>query len=437
MAAMTADADPAAEEEPEGLSAAERERLDALLGRLIEGGADSDEVRRAAAEGRLPLLTIERVLEGGPGRYTGNEIAALVGVPREILDAQWKALGMVVGDPDEKNRTDADLEAARRVKALLDTGVSPRAVEETARVMAMALSQVAASNRAMVTDLVLAETDGVDALDRDSEGGSDEGTPTSDLVAQIDAAEQLEEITRRLIPLVGPTLEHMYKLQLREQLRHAVVTVEARGGRAPGVDEVAVAFADLVGFTRLGEELPPEEFGEITQRFSGLASEATSGPVRLVKMIGDAAMFSSPDPAALADTVLELLDLVAEQGDELPGVRAGMSWGPAVSRAGDFYGRPVNLASRLTGVARPGSLLVAADDLAPLEDAFRLSDAGRKKLKGIGAVHIYRVRDRDEEGENDEDEGDAASGDGDGEEVSSGRRGPRRRRARRSEQPRP
>ncbi len=188
--------------------------------------------------------------------------------------------------------------------------------------------------------------------------------PTSDLAAQIDAAEQLEAVTRRLIPLVGPTLEHMYKLQLREQLRHAVVNVEARGGgRAPGVDEVAVAFADLVGFTRLGEELPPEEFGEITQRFSGLASEATSGPVRLVKMIGDAAMFSSPDPAALADTVLELLDLVAEQDDELPGVRAGMSWGPAVSRAGDFYGRPVNLASRLTGVARPGSLLVAADDL--------------------------------------------------------------------------
>ncbi len=427
MAAMAADADSVAEEEPERLSEAERERLDELLGRLIEGGADPGEVKRAAAEGRLPLLAIERVLDGGQGHYSGNEIAERIGVPREILDTQWKALGMVVGDPDEKNRNDADLEAAKRVKALLDTGVSPLALEETTRVMAMALAQVAASNRAMVTELVLAETEGV-------------GAATSDLAAQIDAAEQLEAVTRRLIPLVGPTLEHMYKLQLREQLRHAVVNVEARGGgRAPGVDEVAIAFADLVGFTRLGEELPPEEFGEITQRFSGLASEATSGPVRLVKMIGDAAMFSSPDPAALADTVLELLDLVAEQDDELPGVRAGMSWGPAVSRAGDFYGRPVNLASRLTGVARPGSLLAAADALTPLEESFQISDAGHKRLKGIdGAVHIYRVRDREEEGEDAADAGGPGERDGEeSEEVSSGRRGPRRRRSRRSGRPRP
>jgi adenylate cyclase len=425
MVRMASEAEPVDADERESLPEAERERLDALLERLIEAGADADEVQRAAADGRLPLLTIEQVLEGGPARLSANEIAERVGVPLEILETQWRALGMVVADPDERNRTEADLEAAKRVKALLDTGVSPRAVEEAARVMAMALAQVAASNRAMVTELVLAERDGAE------EPGEAEVAPGGDLLAQIDAAERLEAVTRRLIPLVGPTLEHMYKLQLREQLRHAVVAVEGRRGAGPsGVDEAAVAFADLVGFTKLGEELPPEEFGEITQRFSGLAADAISGPVRLVKMIGDAAMFSSPDPAALVDTILELLELVAEQDDEFPGVRAGMSWGPVVARAGDFYGRPVNLASRLTGVARPGSLLVAADDVGPVKGAFKISDAGRRRLKGIdGAVHLYRVRDSDE------DDGDGGQ---DGEEpVSPARRGSRRRRSRRSARPRP
>lgn len=160
-----------------------------------------------------------------------------------------------------------------------------------------------------------------------------------------------------------------------------------------------MAFADLVGFTKLGERLPPEEYGEVTQQFSRLAASVATGPVRLVKMIGDAAMFSSPEPAALTDAVLGFLEAVRERED-VPGVRAGLSWGDAVARAGDFYGRPVNLASRLTGAARPGSLLVAAEDLSPLEDRFRLSDAGNKRLKGIGSVRAYRCRRLESNGEN-------------------------------------
>ncbi len=99
--------------------------------------------------------------------------------------------------------------------------------------------------------------------------------------------------------------------------------------------------------------MAPEAFGEITLRFAELASEVAGGPVRLVKMIGDAAMFSSPQPEELAVAVLALLDSVEAEGGEFPSVRAGLSWGPAVARGGDLYGRAVNLASRLTGAARP------------------------------------------------------------------------------------
>ncbi len=425
MAAM-ADFDPDAEGLLDGVDDKDRERLRKLLVRLHDGGARTEELREAIAGGRLALLAAERVLAGGE-RYSAREIAERVGIPLEMLNAQWAALGMVVSDPDERNRTKADLEAGERVRELLDAGIPPDDVEETARVMAMSLAQVAASHREMVAGAVLSESAA------EGEEGSERG-----LGEEIAEAERLEAVTRALLPLIGPSLEHLYTLQLREQLRHAVIDGEGRrGGRPAGVDDTAVAFADLVGFTKLGEQLPPDEFGEITRRFSRLASEAAGGPVRLVKMIGDAAMFASPDPALLARAVLELLELVEAQEDGFPGVRAGMGWGAAVSRGGDLYGRPVNLASRLTGAARPGSLLVGGEGIEALseDEGLKLSDAGHKRLKGIeGGVHVFRVRRADPEGEGEdaaEQDDDDATADGDDEEVSE-RRGSRRRRSRRS-----
>ena len=63
-------------------------------------------------------------------------------------------------------------------------------------------------------------------------------------------------------------------------------------------------------------------------------------------------MFVSPEPAPLVAVALALVDAVAGRG--LPSLRAGIAVGPALLRAGDFYGHSVNLASRVTGVARPG-----------------------------------------------------------------------------------
>jgi adenylate cyclase len=112
----------------------------------------------------------------------------------------------------------------------------------------------------------------------------------------------------------------------------------------------------------------------------------------VVKMIGDAAMFVSPDGGALLDLALDLV-AAAEQDDEFPQLRAGLASGRAVGRWGDWYGRPVNLASRVCSRARPGSVLVTgtvADACAG--DGYRFSTAGEKRLKGIGAVPLWRAR---------------------------------------------
>ena len=125
---------------------------------------------------------------------------------------------------------------------------------------------------------------------------------------------------------------------------------------------VVVAFADLVGFTRLGEEIAPEELGSVADRLDTIAGEVVEPPVRLVKTIGDAVMLVADEPAALARSRRWSCSAAGDaRGEDFPQLRVGLAYGPAVARGGDWFGRPVNLASRVTTVARAGSVLVTED----------------------------------------------------------------------------
>jgi adenylate cyclase len=157
---------------------------------------------------------------------------------------------------------------------------------------------------------------------------------------------------------------------------------------------ISIVVADLVGFTALGEELPPGQLEQLANRLAELGHDVAKPPVRFIKTIGDAVMFVSTEPAALLDAVLALLDAAAAD-EALPRLRVGLAYGSAVSRAGDWFGSPVNLASRVTSVARPGAVLVsgpARDEIGD-EPRFRWSSAGTKRFKGIGGeVKVYRAR---------------------------------------------
>ena len=151
---------------------------------------------------------------------------------------------------------------------------------------------------------------------------------------------------------------------------------------------MTVAFADLVGFTKLGEEVPAEELGQVVGRLEERAAEIVEKPVTFVKTVGDAVMLVAPKPDALIDTTLRLID---DLGDDLQ-LRAGVACGPALERAGDWYGSPVNQASRVTTVARPGSVLVTGSVREHAEEDWRWSFARERKLKGVGEVKLFRAR---------------------------------------------
>lgn len=357
-----------------GLEGEERESRIALLERLLADGCELDELRSAVADGRLALLPLERLLSGRP-RYTSVEVAERSGVPIEELERQWRSLGLAVPARDEVVMSGEDLAAADRIRSILDAGLDPDQLAELSRTIAVAMSQFAAASRQVMGQTFA--------------GGG--GT-------EHEVSDRLKEGAGGLIPTVGPTLDYVFRLTLREQLRHAAFDEEAGGGTVGSPADagpVAIGFADLVGFTKLGEQLPPEELGRVTGRLEELAREVSHGPVRLVKLIGDAAMFASPDTTALLDAILELLERMdAGEEDDLPLIRAGCAYGSAFTRGGDYYGRPVNLASRLTGAARPGSVLVTAEIVERADpEAFSFSRARRRHLRGVsGAVGMHRCR---------------------------------------------
>jgi adenylate cyclase len=194
--------------------------------------------------------------------------------------------------------------------------------------------------------------------------------------------------------MVGPLVSNLLTVQLRQMAQsEAITAAERSGGKLPGSREVTVCFADLVGFTRLGELVPAEDLGQLATRLEAITADVVRPPVRLVKTIGDAVMLASPEPEPLVEAGLSLLDAADAEGQEFPQLRVGSSLGPALSRAGDWFGRPVNLASRITQIARPGSLLAEREVRESVPDAYRWSYAGERRLRGVSEpVPLFRAR---------------------------------------------
>jgi adenylate cyclase len=214
--------------------------------------------------------------------------------------------------------------------------------------------------------------------------------------SELESAQATGALAAQVAPLLGPMIQDVLYTQMLHALQQeAVSATERMAGRPlPGSGQVSIAFADLVGFTSLGEELPPEDLERLAHRLADLARELAEPPVRFIKTIGDAVMLVSPEPVPLLQMLLRLVE-AADADDALPRLKAGMATGMAVSRAGDWFGSPVNQASRVTGVARPGAVLLAesARDAVADTPGFTWSFAGARKLKGIrDEVPLYRAR---------------------------------------------
>jgi adenylate cyclase len=341
-----------------------------LLRTLVAEGFGLEELRRATEEGRLALLPVERALEGEGPRYTQLELAEATGLDIPFLDEARRAVGAAAVGVDDRVLTEEDRELAHNAAVLLRSGLSREQFLELARAMSQAMASVAASFASVWGEALLRPGD-----------------------TERDLGLRYAESLRNLAPLAGPTLQHMLNLRLREVVRQAVVgQAELQSGRLPGAQPVAVGFVDIVGFTELGEQIPPDELGAVVREFERTVEGAIRPPVRLVKTIGDAAMLAAPEAAPVVDAVTSLVER-SRESNERPLLRGGIASGEALQRSGDWYGRPVNLASRLTALARRGSVVTSKEVHDAVSDGYAWSFAGSHRLKGVrGEVEVYRVR---------------------------------------------
>lgn len=279
----------------------------------------------------------------GEPRYTRTEVARRAGVPLERATALWRAMGFAEVPDDAVTFTDRDVEALAVAESLRALGVVDDAgLLALTRTMAQAMSRLAVSHAAVAAPY-------------------------------LDSADTL-------LPAVSSLIDFMWR-------RHLLVAASSLLAE-PSAGSVAVGFVDLVGFTSMSRSSSPEELASVVESFEHAAAQhvADAGG-RIVKTLGDEVLFVAPTAADGAALALRLAGLEHE-------VRVGLAYGPVVDRLGDVFGPTVNIASRLTGLAFPGTVLVDREAARALRDdaAFNVAPIKRQAVRGYSHLAPYRLR---------------------------------------------
>jgi adenylate cyclase len=318
------------------------------------------------------LQKVEQTLLGGERRYTRLEVADRAGVPIDRAQRLWRALGFASTADDEIVFTDEDVEALGLIGTLVSGGVvDPKAEASLARSLGQPLARLAEWQTSVVREVV-----------------AEPGEPSKPHPQMVHAIEAL--------------LPVMEKLQSYVWRRH-LVAAAGRMLAAPEADPqsrtLVVGFADIVSFTRLSRTIEDAALAEFVDHFEGtVAAIIAEQRGRVIKTIGDEVLFVADTPRQGADLALELADR-SEVDPDFPSVRVGMSHGPVLSQLGDVYGPVVNVAARLTSVARPDSVVVDRQLAAALdgEPGLRLRRLRRVAVRGYRNLEPWSVRHADQD----------------------------------------
>lgn len=286
-------------------------------------------------------------------------------MPEEVARAIWVALGFPEHEAGDKAFTRLDAEALKRCVAISSSGVvEPATLLILARAMGQGMSRLAESQidafRSTASTMTLEEV----------------------IASSADNADTL-------LPELEKLVVHVWRRQLAAATARSLASV----GRT-GLPVLVVGFVDLVGFTRSTQQWSPEDLEAVLEAFerdTALRVGALGG--RVIKTLGDEVMWAVEDPLAAAEIALGTVE--AHEADEsLPRVRAGVAMGGVVQRLGDVFGEPVNLASRLTSEARPGSVLVDATLAEALEGrpTLHLSRLHGRHVRGYRSIRPVLLR---------------------------------------------
>jgi adenylate cyclase len=335
-----------------------------VVARLRDRGHSLDEIKAAAEEGRLAYGLLEDLFPPGERAYSIDDATEETGLEPELIRRIWLSMGF--SRQELRTLTEEDMRALRWVASVLDAGFPLVAFLQLARVYGQALSHIADAETRLFHIYV-------------HEPLMREGVPS------LEMAEEMADLGSDLLPLASPIMDYIHQRYLayfssQDVVGHMEADVDSDS--TYGRIRVAIAFADLAGYTRYVEEEGEEEALSYVERFIDAVGDTLPTGARVVKTIGDEVMVVGQDAAALVDWAVGFARLYA---DERPAPRIGVSAGAVLYRDGDYYGREVNLASRVVARARGGEVLVTDKVLDEMRDRSHLDvdNIGQVKLKGF------------------------------------------------------
>ena len=349
-----------------------------MVARLRERGHSLLDIRRATEQGRLAFGYIEELFGvDHRGEHTLREAGRATGLEPALVQRIVTALGF---SPARANALhDDDLQLLRYVAAVLDAGLPLVAMLQLVRVYGQALSMVADAE-VKLFHLYVHEP-----LMRSGASG-------------LETAEEMLSLTREVLPLASPVMDHIHHRFLAHFLEQDVVGHMESDLDGEALDlgrlRVAIAFADLAGYTRLTEEEGELQAVDAVERFVEAVETTLPDDARIVKTIGDEAMIVGTDPAALVDWAVGFHRLYTER----PRPRIAVHYGASLYRDGDYYGRAVNIASRVAARSGPGEVLVTRPIVDHSGPHLRFERLGEIRLKGFTeSTEIFLARQREEE----------------------------------------
>jgi adenylate cyclase len=340
-----------------------------LLELAVEHGAGIDELTVAVAQQRLHTLAGELAVLAATKRATLNEMAANAGTDPEFSERLWRAFGFADPGDEPLVCSEADENVLVLFTALADL---------FGRDTALQIARTAGASLARMADAAIGAVRARIEAPIRSQGGDD-----------VDVARRFVTLATEVVPRLYPMIEAVHRRHLAQAGRR--FTLWELPASETSTAFAVIGFADLVGFTARTQELSPAALDEFVRSFEDIVlGTLTMAQARLVKLIGDEAMFVAGTATDATGIALAVLHGVAENGD-LPPVKIGLAAGEVLVREGDVFGPAVNRAARLVAIAEPGTVVVDAEVASRLDND--AADAlGPRSLPGFDAlVPVFRL----------------------------------------------
>jgi adenylate cyclase len=343
-----------------------------IVARMRERGHPLREIREATESGKLAFGYIEDLLPTAEAATTLEQAAEATGLEPALIQRIYSTMGF--NSRALERISEDDVQFLRYAAASLAAGFPLVAFLQLCRVYGQALAQVADAEVRLFHIYV-------------HEPLMREGIPG------LEMAEEMETLARELLPLASPMMDHMHQRYLQHFVEQDVVghmETDLGDGRLDlGRLRVAIAFADLAGYTRLTEEQGEEEAVGAVERFVEAVEHTLPDDARVIKTIGDEVMVVGSDPGALVDWAVGFQTLVEER----PLPRIGIHHGETIYRDGDYYGREVNLAARVAARSAGGEVIVTRPVVDAAGPHLEFEPIGEVRLKGFSdATELFIAR---------------------------------------------